>query len=232
MSGNLHRQSECRFCNSVIEWEAIEIQGRVWELAPSVCDDCEGMRANGSEATLNAKADRIAEFKTTIPRIFRDTDKARLPSSLTIAADAWAYGPQGLAFAGPSGKGKTRAMFILLQRMAGEGRSVGFITSTDFDHISRDQFSDDAMERNQAKEKLRSIRSVRVLLLDDLGKGKMTERSETELFALFDSRTSAGLPTLWTSNLSSRELLSMVAMHNRDAFERRIGKEFTTIITP
>jgi len=197
----------------------------------TVCDPC-GESIEQRDPTAES-SERRAAFRSTIPRIFRDTDKSMLPSALTTSVDAWAYSSKGLAFAGPSGKGKTRAMFLLLQRMAGEGRSVDFITSTDFDHISREQFSDDAMERNQAKEKLRSIRSVKVLLLDDLGKGKMTERSETELFHLFDIRTTEKLPTLWTSNLSARELLSMVAVHNRDAFKRRIaGEEFTTIITP
>ena len=231
MHGNLQRQSDCRICNSVFEWEAIEDQGRIWEIAPSVCDGCEGMMANGSEATLQARAERISSFKGSIPKLFRDTDKARLPSVLTDAVDEWMYSSRGLAFAGPSGRGKTRAMFLLLQREAGEGRSVDFITSTDFDHISRDQFSDDAMERNQAKEKLRSIRSVKILLLDDLGKSRLTDRCEAELFSLFDSRTSAALPTLWTSNLSADGLKAMVTPDRAAPLLRRLT-EFTTIITP
>ena len=231
MHGNHHRQVECESCNAIFEFEAFRVGGSRWEFTPNACEKCEELQKDGSLSILQAKADRIAAFRRNIPKIFRDTDRARLPSCLSAGVDQWKYGPQGLAFAGPSGRGKTRAMFLLLERMVGEGRSADFITATDFDHVSRDQFSDDAMERNQAKEKLRSIRSAKMLLLDDLGKGKMTERTETELFSLFDHRTSEGLPTLWTSNLSADGLKAMVTADRAAPLLRRLT-EFTTIITP
>jgi DNA replication protein DnaC len=230
MTSGIRHLNNCRICGTSFEWEQlIKPNGQPYEWEVTICEACEDSGRHRIDTTAQRNAERRAEFRGSLPKLFRDTDKSRLPSLLTTAIDAWNYGPQGLAFAGPSGRGKTRAMFLLLERLA-RTHSVEFITATDFGHVAAEQFSDDAIERNQAKEKLRAIRSARVLLVDDLGKARLTERVETELFGLFDARTSAGHPTMWTSNLSAQGLKAMVSPDKAAPLLRRLT-DFTRIVS-
>lgn len=59
---------------------------------------------------------------------------------------------------------------------------------------------------------LRETRTVKVLLLDDLGDEKYTEAVTAELKDLIEYRTSRALPLLWTSNL--RRIKSRLSTRN------------------
>jgi DNA replication protein DnaC len=74
-------------------------------------------------------------------------------------------------------------------------RSVCIVRDVDFARECADQFKD-----GHDGKKLKSWRTCAVLFIDDLGKCRITERVQTELFDLVDSRTSNGLPILFTSN--------------------------------
>ena len=66
-------------------------------------------------------------------------------------------------------------------------------------------------------------------MIDDLGKGKMTDRAEAELYDLLEFRSSHKLPIIWTSNSDARGLLSMFSADRGDAIIRRLA-EFSNII--
>jgi DNA replication protein DnaC len=68
-----------------------------------------------------------------------------------------------------------------------------------------------------------------VLLLDDLGKAKMTERSELELFDLLEHRSSHALPIFWTANAEKGALKQMLSPDRGEPILRRLS-EFTKII--
>jgi NitT/TauT family transport system ATP-binding protein len=69
----------------------------------------------------------------------------------------------------------------------------------------------------------------KVLLLDDLGKQKMTERAELELFDLLEHRSSHELPIIWTANAAKGDLRKMLSSDRGEPILRRLS-EFTKII--
>ncbi|MFZ0616291.1 MAG: ATP-binding protein [Chthoniobacterales bacterium] len=194
---------------------------------PTICDPCDKKR-QVDPAEESRK--RRAAFRAALPSAFRDTDRTRLPDVLVQEVEDYRFGAIGLAFVGKSGAGKTRAMLTLLERLAGEGRTVQWLTATDLSFMAGDQFSDDPQERHNAKETLRRVRRVDVVFLDDVGKGRMTDRAESELFDILDTRTREGRPTLWTSNSGGRDLLAMLSADRGDALLRRLGKEFSNVV--
>jgi len=122
-------------------------------------------------------------------------------------------------------------MLLLLERLAEQGKSVSWITSTDLAYQAADQFSNDPQEKHEAKDKLKTLRTASVAFIDDLGKGRLTDRLESELFDILDIRTREARPTLWTSNSSGRDLFSMFSPDRAEALMRRIGKDFTKVIS-
>jgi DNA replication protein DnaC len=184
------------------------------------CDSCnESPCTNDDSRTKDAR--RIA-FRNSIPALFRETDRKRIPAVLLNAIDSYTFGSTGLGFSGASGEGKTRSMFLLLERLAVEGNRVDYITSTDLSHCAIEQFSDDSRERDLAKEKLRSMMRSDIVLIDDLAKSRMTDRVQATLFDILDHRTNHGLPIIWTSNASSRDLHSIFTSDRADAMLRRL----------
>jgi DNA replication protein DnaC len=142
----------------------------------------------------------------------------------------WQYGPEGVGIIGLPGKCKTRAGILILKRMAEEGRTVGFVTATKFSEMTVDQFSTDEDFREDARNQLRDLRNVDVLLFDDLGKGKITERAEVELYSLLEERTSHMLPTIWTANSQLKSMFGNMSDERSGAILRRLT-EFSAIHT-
>jgi len=231
-SRTIPRVSKCRLCGTRIEWEPIiKPNGKPFEIEVTICDSCEEVRNLGSEDQTSAIAERKSAFQATLPMAFRETDRKRLPSVLIQAIGDYRYSDRGLAFIGKSGAGKTRAMMLLMEGLAGEGKSVAWMTSTDLSYLSADQFSNDPQEKHEARERLKRLRTVKVAFIDDLGKGRLTDRVEAELFDIIDTRTREGLPTFWKSNSSGRDLFAMFSPDRAEALMRRIGKDFTKIIS-
>ena len=231
-SSTLPRVSNCRLCGTRIEWEQfLKPNGKPFEFEVTICDSCEEQRNRGNEDQTRAVAERKSAFRATLPKAFRETDRTRLPPVLIQAIEDYRYGSQGLAFIGKSGAGKTRAMFLLLERLTGQEKSVSWITCTDLAYCAADQFSNDPQEKYEAREQLQKLRTAKVAFIDDLGKGRLTDRVESELFDIIDTRTREELPTFWTSNSNGRDLFAMFSPDRAEALMRRIGKDFTKIIS-
>jgi hypothetical protein len=173
----------------------------------------------------------MEQFLTICPPLYRDTDPAKLPPAFQLAVKTWTYAPTGIGLVGAPGTGKTRAVYLILQRMIEQDKSCQALNATGLASLVAEQFSDDPSTKFLAAEKLRKARSVEVLLIDDLGKNKMTERAEMELYDILEHRTSYMLPTLWTSNSKSKELIAMMTSDRAGAIIRRL-KDFSTIYNP
>ena len=221
--------SACGECGQPFEWEQLYFpDGRAFHLSQGICDPCS--ESHQQRDPDSETSTRRASFRATLPKAFRDTDRTRLPRSLVQAVEDYRFSSIGLGFVGASGAGKTRVMLLLLERLAASGKSCEWITSTDLAYLSADQFSDHPQDKHQAKETLRRLRRSQVMFIDDLGKSRMTDRVETELFDILDCRTREGLPTFWTSNSGGQDLLAMLSADRGEALLRRIGKEFSTIV--
>lgn len=113
------------------------------------------------------------------------------------AAVRFAENPEGwLTLAGPSGCGKTHLAVAVANRCIERGLTTFFITAADLlDHL-RSAYSPE----NQVSfdDLFEQVRSVELLVLDDLSSYGATPWAREKLFQVLNSRFNAGLPTVVT----------------------------------
>jgi DNA replication protein DnaC len=226
-----HHIVVCKRCANTFEYQPVVYNGK--ELfTPQWCEECVGILTaerdqQERESRQNA---RVEAFLESVPPVYRDTDPERIHANLAQMAGAYRYGPKGLGIMGRSGEGKTRAAFLVAMRMVAEGRRVYWIAATDLAAAAANLFADDPEVKSRSNEKIRRSMTAEVLVLDDLGKGKFTDRSESMLYDLFETRTGNLRPTIWTSNSNAKQLHGMMSPDRADALIRRMGSEFHTIV--
>lgn len=196
-----------------------------------LCDDCDLKRIEKLQQDMAAEEQerRQEAFNAICPPLYRESDPRRIPAAFLRECEAWQYNPVGIGLVGPAGCGKTRAAWMLLKRLHFSGLRVFGITSTSFAKACADQWHDDHQSKALAEDMLTRCRRTKVLLLDDLGKQKMTERSELELFDLLEHRSSHELPVIWTANAAKGDLRKMLSSDRGEPILRRLS-EFTKII--
>jgi DNA replication protein DnaC len=132
----------------------------------------------------------------------RDIDRRNLERAQELAARPLT--DETVAFTGPFGVGKTYlASCLLLAQIRQHGKRGLYLTTNSYVRMLMPEGADPETQRG-----LRSrARSVDVLLLDDLGVEKSSAFAMRELWDLLHHRTSNGLATIVTSNLTIREAL-------------------------
>ena len=196
-----------------------------------LCDDCDLKRIEKlqQEQAAEEQERRQEAFNAICPPLYRESDPERIPAAFLRECEAWQYNPVGIGLVGPAGCGKTRAAWMLLKRLHMSGLRVFGVTATAFAKACADQWHDNAQAKALAEDTLTRCRRTKVLLLDDLGKQKMTERSELELFDLLEHRSSHELPIIWTANAAKGDLRKMLSSDRGEPILRRLS-EFTKII--
>lgn len=81
-----------------------------------------------------------------------------------------------------------------------------------------------------AKTKIKQAYNANILLLDDIGKGRLPATAEELLFDLLDERSERTLPVIWTSNAKASDLHGAFTHDRADAIIRRLA-EFSTIVS-
>ena len=114
------------------------------------------------------------------------------------AAQRFAEKPEGwLVFIGPYGSGKTHLAAAIANYRASQGYPVMFVVVPDLlDHL-RATFSPDST--TSYDQRFDEVRTVPLLVLDDLGTQATTPWVREKLYQLFNHRYNAALPTVITS---------------------------------
>jgi DNA replication protein DnaC len=114
------------------------------------------------------------------------------------AAMQFAEKPEGwLVLTGPYGSGKTHLAAAIANHRAGEGFPVMFVVVPDLlDHL-RATFSPDSTTRYD--QRFEEVRTVPLLVLDDLGTQATTPWVREKLYQLLNHRYNAALPTVITT---------------------------------
>ncbi len=231
----------CPDCGTVFQTPALK-----WEHKPQpepvghvVCQPC--FQAIGERAAAETKAriihQRTRAFDEICPPVFRDTNADRLPCGRpTVSAVAkWAatcptfgtsnapndVSPQ-LLLHGPTGTGKTRLALLALKHLVSQRGCPARLSMPG--EFARDVA--DAYRNGEEKRLHHQFAHVEVLMLDDLGKERLTERVEAFLFELLDHRLSWRRTTILTTNHVGADLAAKFTDPERGAALVRRLKEF------
>jgi len=173
-------------------------------------------------------AQQWATFCELCPKGYRRHDPRRYPkasASKLAAVLAWQYGERGLLLHGETDQGKSRAAWLLLRRLHFAGHGIIAFDAVSFSHEVARQFGS---ERGPDRW-LRSLYSAPVVFLDDLGKCRLTERGEAELFGLIETRTANGKPIIATTNFVGGTLANAMRPETGIPLARRL-REFCECI--
>jgi DNA replication protein DnaC len=220
----------CTDCNTEFNGEDLTFAGKV-VFATTRCDACNEKaveEAKEAQAKIARKASQTA-FWEEVPTLYQDTDLKRLNPILVKGIASWTYGAKGIGMIGQSGAGKTRAAVELLKMFYYQNKSICFLKATKLTQHAQDKFSDTSEIKNKAIDRIRRAYTCHILLLDDLGKGRLPASAEELLYDLIDERTERGLPVIWTSNANADQLHSMLSADRGQPILRRLA-EFSTII--
>lgn len=171
---------------------------------------------------LCSAIDFRAHFNVLCPPIYRETDKTRLNQKALRQALSWKMGPRGLLLAGPSGTGKTRIAWLVLEQAA-----VSQFTA--FDCVSFGRILGQRYKEERAEEWLMEVAACPLVFFDDLGKLKLTDRVESELFGVIDYRCSHKLPIIATTENTGASLAGRMTEERRHGLVRRL-REFCEVV--
>lgn len=217
-------------CFEVVEIPVISVFNRTmkWNV---LCNECEQKAIQRQEQdAAESRRNRLKTlFEAICPPLYRETDLKRIYEPFAEIARSWQFCPTGVLLEGQAGTGKTRAAWHLVKRMVAKGHSCYGLTATQFAKYAADQWHSNAEDKSMALEAMDRCRSTSILLLDDLGKQKMTERGETELYDVLEHRTNNLQPTIVTTNATYDQLRKMLSEDRCQPIIRRIS-DFSTII--
>ena len=199
---------------------------------PSHCHACSDQHERRLKAERHAasaacrKSDQQALWEAICPPLYADTDPRRIPQAPLAKVMAWECGPRGLVLHGATGKGKTRAAFLLLHRLHFTDRKqVVAFHGNAFSHQCARAFGDQTGEAWIEK-----LAETDILFFDDLGKGRFTERVEAELFGLIELRLANLRPVIVTTNFVGDGLAGKLTDDRGGPLVRRL-REFCEGIT-
>ncbi|MCK4625054.1 MAG: ATP-binding protein [Phycisphaerae bacterium] len=174
------------------------------------------------------KEKQARQWDKLCPPLYQVTDVARLPQKQYAEIMEWGYDSCGLMLIGATGKGKTRCLYELLRRLfLDDGFEVIVFNCVDFGHECVRQFM--SSDPDGVTDWLTRLATVDILVLDDLGKAKFTERVESELYGLIEARTANMLPILATSNFTGDAFAAKLTEDRGMAMIRRL-REFCKVV--
>lgn len=194
---------KCIFCLRETRGAELEVGGSIMYLnAPEICiaPDCQ---RKGEELYQREKLNALMpKLLAEVPEVIRETSLDQLPSDKARSiAQSWIPNSKGkhLFICGGVRSGKTRSGFMVAKRLAsGYEKPITWIDSYRLEEAFTGYGAGNA--------DLSRIRSNRLILLDDLGKEKLTEKVASGIFKIIDHRTAHALTTIITSNFTPTAL--------------------------
>lgn len=181
---------------------------------------------------------RISEvfYEKTLP-LYRSNDIERIKSQLAKPERAdiilnWKMGQRGLAIMGSTGCGKTRLMTELLKRLIKQDL-VGIKCSLEVFYageLEREILSSFKVSA-QYSQLMYKLENCGLLVIDDFGKERFTERFELSVFQIFEKRMARQKPIIFTTNYKGEEFRARFSdAQNYEPLSRRINENFDRVI--
>ena len=181
---------------------------------------------------------RIADvfYSNTLPN-YRHNDIERIKNQLVKPERAdsilnWKLGSRGLAIMGSTGCGKTRLLTELLKRLIKENlvgieSSLEVFYAGELERAIMESFKVSAQYSNL----MYKLENCDLLVIDDFGKERFTERFELSVFQIFEKRMAKLKPTIFTTNYKGEEFKARFSdTQNYEPLSRRINESFDRIV--
>lgn len=171
----------------------------------------------------------LGYLKTDINRLKSET---RHPERIDFIVN-WKFGQKGLAIIGDTGCGKTRALSLLLRRLIERDLFGVEYTLKVFyaGELERAIISSFANKAKSYEDLMRSLETCKLLVIDDFGKERFTERYEVSIFQIFEKRTANLRPTIITTNYKGADLRARFTdQKNYEPFSRRLNEFFYRLV--
>ena len=210
-----HREGFCRICNSDLgddfKFTIPIFCERPVELIANVCDICvllvddhygDGVKKAKVESEMSPKWDELCplKFKAIVESFDPTGSKIDVPSYEIVSQ--WIYSRKGMYITGDSGLGKTAALWNLFRRLERQtGKAPKFIKAT---HLAR-QLARAA--KDSEDNPIKWLSRYKVLIIDDLGKEKITTSFSAQLFDVIDARYENHRPTIITTKFGGKALM-------------------------
>lgn len=214
------RTAPCPLCGVAVTRPAVMVGHReIMASRPCLCASCEV-----AEAYRDAWNERVLR---QIPPKYHGATWLKVSADVLGAAKRWSpsgHQSDGIGIVGPSGRGKTHLAALVVNHLKIPFR---WSTSAELRKASITAAAGDGEARAQAERWLANHRDAALLVIDDLAEAPWSEHWAGWLWACLESRTSRGLPTIWTAQdaegkLSARIARGRVEQSTADAIERRL----------
>jgi DNA replication protein DnaC len=221
------REAQCEQCNVKFVQHGVKLMDKImWDWRP-LCANCQ---AEEEKKTREAEEEQKREnhekiWAQLVPWLYRESDRLKLSPTLLDVADRFYFQEgKGLYLSGGFGIGKTRGTTMILRRCYDDGKSILFLNSVELGRVFAEKWHSEKGRREKAEFTVRRAYHVDVLLIDDLGKERATERLETEMYSLLEARCSVGKPMLVSSNYSIDGLAERFSQDQGGAIIRRLAE--------
>lgn len=182
-----------------------------------------------SDARLIADAaeNREKQWAAICPALFQDTVIEKLPCQAAFQEmTQWKYGATGLVLHGPSGMGKSRCAWLLMEREYKSGRNFKVL-----DSMAGLKYAAKFAEGSDKVESwIEGFIKADLLFMDDIFKNKLTDSFEGAIFTLIDQRIQQMRPTITTSNDTGKTLAARMTEDRAEPLIRRMREHSQTII--
>ncbi len=170
--------------------------------APEVCSKKECVETS-TAAFIAKEAERNKKPALEIPAVFADTDPDRLPPKFKQVCESWTpeSGKGSLLIHGTTRIGKSRTAWYVCNRLHASGVKITALTMRDIEFGLQEGF-----QRGDWHRVVDRWCRSQFLYIDDLGKEKLTERTQSCLFQIVDDRSANKRPTLITTNYTGQSL--------------------------
>ena len=204
----------CAACGEAFELPNAWLAARV-----KFCCACAEQRARAArDASARQWAEeRAADWRHVCPAAFQATDPARLPRPEFLSRVLeWRYGARGLLLHGRTGLGKSHCAWSLAKREFMAGREVLALTCG----VAEDFQA--AVARFDAERWVRRHSRVKLLLLDDVFKARLTDALEHAIYTIIATRCDQELPMIVTTNDTGKTLKARLSVDRAEPLLRRL----------
>jgi len=190
------------------------------------CQNCRERAEKRSEGQ-GEHTKKSRDWDDICPPCYQNFDIDALPEkSRPVAHEVlkWEYGPKGIGLIGPSRGGKTFILSALVGRLYEEGKSVHIPTSVEFAYA--------VGSTGDSREKMiEKCKSVDILYIDDIGKEKITERVESDLYMIIEHRRRYFRPMFTTVNSTGDELAAKMSDDGGNPIINRLKMDLCEFVT-